>query len=81
MKHQSMRLNNPDDAGGSGRLVAGLCDGMPVRYNSVVSGIRYCAEGVLVDSGSQQFPGEPRISFPNHIIGLSRLVPITIDAC
>ncbi|KAK9844949.1 hypothetical protein WJX74_008996 [Apatococcus lobatus] len=44
--------------GGNGRLIAGLCEDLPVRYNSVVSSIRCCSAGVLVTSGSRQFSAD-----------------------
>ncbi|KAK9868387.1 hypothetical protein WJX84_004093 [Apatococcus fuscideae] len=43
---------------GNGRLVAGLCEDLPVRYNSVVSSIRYCSQGVIVECGSKLFPAD-----------------------
>ena len=46
-------------AGGNGRLIAGLCEDLPVRYSTVVSSIRYCSGGVLVAAGSRQFSGKP----------------------
>ena len=48
-------------AGGNIRLVAGLAEGLPILYNSVVRDIHYSESRVRVSTASKSFEGESLI--------------------